>query len=164
MLKVQLSSDNLIWLLISHIGTTMTEDPFALFQQFFSKQNELMSKQLEPFIKQVNDSWAKFSNMLDVANKDLSERTIETKASDEIKYTTHFKVDGDILNEFPSKVPPANDLYWTRHSQLVDRVLAERQAIIEKSIETVGTTIKGLVNPISFSPIDMIKLIDLFKK
>lgn len=149
---------------ILYFGTTLTEDPFAVFQQFFSKQNEQMSKQLEPFIKQGNDSWAKFSNMLDVANKDLSERTIETKANDEIKYTTNLKVDGDIVNEFPSKVPPANDLYWTRHTQLVDRVLADRQAIIEKSIETVGTTIKGLVNPISFSPIDMVRLIDLFKK
>jgi hypothetical protein len=141
-----------------------TGDPFTLFQQFFSKQSEQINQQLEPFIKQGNDSWAKFSSVLDVANKDLSERTIETKGSDEIKYTTHFKVDGDILSEFPSKIPPANDLYWTRHTQLVDRVLAERQAIIEKSIETVGSTIKGLINPISISPIDMIKLIELFKK
>jgi hypothetical protein len=74
------------------------------------------------------------------------------------------KVDGDILNEFPSNVPPANDLYWTRHTQLVDKVLADRQAIIEKSIETVGMTIKGLVNPISFSPIDLIRFVELFKK
>ena len=142
----------------------MAEDPFALFQQFFSKQNEQINKQLEPFIKQGNDSWAKFSNMLDVANKDLSERTIETKASEEVKYTTHLRMDGDILNEFPTKVPPANDLYWIRHTQLVDKVLADRQAIIEKSIETVGTTIKGLINPISISPIDMIRLVELFKK
>jgi hypothetical protein len=142
----------------------MSADPFTLIQEFFSKQTEQINKQLEPFIKQGNDSWTKFSNILDVANKDLSERTIETKASEEVKYITHLKVDGDISNEFPSKVPPINDLYWTRHTQLVDRVLADRQAIIEKSIETVGATIKGLVNPISFSSVDMIKLFELFKK
>lgn len=141
-----------------------TGDSFALFEQFFSKQNEQITQQLEPFIKQGNESWTKFSNMLDAANKDLSERTIETKASEVIKYTTHLKADGDILNEFPSNAPTSNDLYWTRHTQLVDRVLAERQAIIEKSIETVGTTIKGLVNPISISPIDMLKLVELIKK
>jgi len=140
------------------------EDPFAFFQQLVTKQNDQINKQLEPFIKQGNDSWAKFLSILDIANKDLSGRTIETKASEEVKYTTHLKVDGDILNEFPSKVPAADDLYWTRHTQLVDKVLAERQAIIEKSIETVGTTIRGLVNPISISPIDLIRLVELFKK
>ena len=48
-------------------------------------------------------------------------------------------------------MPAPNDLYWTRHAQLVDKVLADRQAMIEKVIDTVGITIKGIINPISLA-------------
>jgi hypothetical protein len=79
--------------------------------------------------------------MLQVANKDASERTIVTNTKAGTSYKTDIRIDGDITNEFPEKVSDATDLYWKRHNELVDRILDERKELLLKVIDTVGTTI-----------------------
>jgi hypothetical protein len=138
-----------------------------MIQQWFSQHNEQFNKQFEPLTKLWNDSFTQLPTVLQAAVKQISERTIETNIEGEpaAKYSTNITNTGDILNKFPEKVPTTNDVYWTRHTQLVDRVLTDRQATIDKVIDTLGGTVKGIVNPISaMNPADIIKLIDSFKK
>ena len=101
-----------------------------------------------------------------LAQKDIGERVIETIIQGEeiIKYKTTFKVDGDIINEFPNNVSETNNLYWKRHSELVDKVLQERKDLVNKVIDTTGTAITKVISPISFSTVDILKLAELFKK
>lgn len=101
-----------------------------------------------------------------MAGKEINERTIETKIQGEAspRYSTNITNTGDIVNQFPNQTPAQNDLYCARHTQLVDGVLSNRQATIDKIIDTVGTAIKGMINPASFSPVDLIKLIDTFRE
>ena len=141
----------------------------AAFQKWIEqgqKQLDIFSQQLEPINKLASESFSHFSSILGTAEKEITERTIETKIQGEAspRYGTNITNTGDILNEFPSKEPDTNDIYWARHNQLVDTLVANRQATIEKVIDTVGTTVKGMVNPISFSPIDLNQLINTFKE
>jgi ribosomal protein S19E (S16A) len=131
------------------------------------KQLELFNKQMEPINKLANDSLNQFSAVLQTAGKEMAERTIEVKVQGDAaaKYVTNITNTGNISNQFPSQMPAPNDLYWTRHAQLVDKVLADRHATIEKVIDTVGITIKGIINPISLaaSPIDLSQIIQLLQ-
>lgn len=149
------------------MSNQLDDNPFVILQQILSKQAEQFDKQVGPFVKQGSDSWDQFSKMLQAGIANVGERTIQTKTQGQgtaLQYTTNMKLDGSVLNEFPSNIPVANDLYWIRHNALVDKILADRQETINKVIDTIGTTVKGLVNPISFSPVDLVKLAELFKK
>jgi hypothetical protein len=141
---------------------------FSAFQKWIEqgqKQLDIFSQQLEPINKLATDSFSHFSSILGTAVKEISERTIETKIQGEgsSRYVTNITNMGDVLNEFPSKEPEKDDIYWSRHTQLVDSLLTNRQATIDKVIHTVGTTIKGVINPISFSPTDLIQVINSIK-
>jgi hypothetical protein len=144
----------------------MSEDLTKKWENFLTQGTLFNSASMEQFNKQAKDSWDQFSQMLQVANKDASQRTIATNTQGEggANYKTEVRIDGDIINDFPSHVPDPNDIYWKRHTELVDRVLNERKEILLKVIDTVGTTITKMVNPISFSSVDVVKLAELFKK
>jgi hypothetical protein len=106
---------------------------------------------------------------MQAAVKHISERTIELKVEGQTnpRYTREISNTGDIVNKFPSQVPDPNDVYWTRHNQLVDRYLTDKQATINKVIDIIGETAKGILNPITtmiLSPADIIKMFDSFKK
>jgi hypothetical protein len=137
----------------------MAQGPFSDIQ---NSLNELF-KPLEPFHKQANDAGTKFLNILDLAGKDLGERTIETKVSKDLKYTTQFNPDGDIINEFPSKAPAEDDEYWKRHNELADQFLKERKALIEKAIDQVAIVISKFVNPIDLQFSDMVQVVKMLK-
>ena len=68
------------------------------------------------------------------------------------------------INEFPTTIPKEDDVYWKRHQELVDNILDTRKEIALKIIETVGVTIKGVINPISVSNVDIAKIIENFTK
>ena len=95
--------------------------------------------------------------------KDAGERTIVTKFGDST-YTTNIALDNDVTSEFPSEPPKDDDVYWKRHKDLVDNILDTRKEIVLKVIETAGTTIKGIINPISVSNIDIAKIIEGISK
>lgn len=120
------------------------------------------------FFESFNKSFKQFGEILQGAVKDAGKRTIQIKieGSSNAKYKTDIGVvDGDITNEFPSETPKEDDIYWKRHKELVDEALATRKEISLKVIETIGTTVKGVINPISVSNIDIAKIIEgLFQK
>ena len=101
-----------------------------------------------------------FVGNMQLAQKDIRERVIETIIQGEgnIKYKTTFKIDGDILNEFPYNISDTNNLYWKRHIDLVDKVLQERKDLINKVIDTTGTAITKVITP------KVLKIAELFKK
>jgi len=104
-------------------------------------------------------------NMLETGAKDISTKTIETKSGSSSKntYKTDITATGDIKNSVPTEPPQTDDVYWNRHNELVDKVLQNRVEIILKAIEVSGTTVKGIINPISVSNIDVAKIIQSLK-
>jgi len=131
-----------------------------------------MSAELDSWIKNLKDekiftdihqSWQKFGELLERALKDAGERTIVTKFGDS-SFKTTVALDNDITNEFPETAPKDDDVYWKRHQELVDNILNTRKEIVLKIIETVGVTIKGVINPISVSNVDIAKIIENFAK
>ena len=66
--------------------------------------------------------------------------------------------------EFPNPAPSASDVYRIRHNQIVDETLSLQKEIITKVIDTIGSTIQKVINPISFSTGDLVSLANLFKK
>lgn len=123
-----------------------------------SKWGEELLKQFQASSNQISDMWKAVS-------ADVTNRTIVTKVQGDqsIEYKTHINIDGDIINEFPSTPPDENDVYWKRHKENVDEALANRKEIILKVIDTAGLTVRGIVNPVSISPIDLAKLIESVK-
>jgi hypothetical protein len=146
------------------LNPLLSEDLLKRWESLISQGAALNSVSLEQFNKEAKESWNQFSQMLQVANKDASERTIVTNTKAGTSYKTDIRIDGDITNEFPEKVSEATDLYWKRHNELVDRVLNERKELLLKVIDMVGTTLTKMVNPISFSTIDLVKLAEMFRK
>jgi hypothetical protein len=142
----------------------MSEDLLKRWENLFSQGAALNSVSLEQFNKEAKESWNQFSQMLQIANKDASERTIVTNTKAGTSYKTDIRIDGDITNEFPDKVSETTDLYWKRHNELVDKVLNERKELLLKVIDMVGTTITKMVNPISFSTVDLVKMTEMFRK
>lgn len=111
----------------------------------------------------IHQLWQKFGELLERALKDAGERTIVTKFGDS-SFKTTVALDNDITNEFPETAPKDDDIYWKRHQELVDNILNTRKEIVLKIIETVGVTIKGVINPISVSNVDIAKIIENFTK
>lgn len=125
---------------------------------------EQFNKQIEQFNTQAKMSWDQFLKLIQTSYLDSTQKTIETNAQSGPTYKTTIMFGGDIKNEFPSTAPNVNDMYWTRHNQLVDEALALQKEIIIKVIDTVGTTLQKVVNPISISSSDIVNLMSLFKK
>jgi len=131
-----------------------------------------MSTELDAWIKNLKDgnifadidiAWKKFAELLDAAIKDAGQRTVETKFGN-TSYKTNVALDNDVTSEFPSEQPKEDDVYWQRHKEVVDNILDTRKEIVLKVIETVGVTIKGVINPISVSNIDIVKIIEGISK
>ena len=132
------------------------------------KSNEILleqfNKQIEQFNAQTKNSWEQLTRILQTSYVDSTQRTIETSAGPGPVFKTTVGIDGDIKNEFPSSPPDANNVYWNRHNQLVDEALTTQKEIIIKVIDTIGSTIQKIVNPISISGGDISMLMNLFKR
>jgi hypothetical protein len=116
--------------------------------------------------KQIKEALDQFPKILEKANQTITETVISTNIGDldnGIKYETTIRINGDIVSKFPTTAPNENDIYWKTHRNEVNRVLQMRKDIILKVIETVGMTVKGMVNPISFSTVDIARLVELFQ-
>ena len=147
------------------------EDARKWFEDLFSKGTSVNTTSLEQFNKQIEQfnaeaktSWEQLLKLLQTSYTDATEKTIETNSQNGPAYKTVVKIDGDVKNDFPNPAPDANNVYWTRHNQLVDAAVALQKEIIIKVIDTVGTTLQKVVNPISFSSSDLANLLNLFGK
>jgi hypothetical protein len=147
------------------------EDARKWFEDLFNKGTlvnttslEQFNKQIEQFNTEAKTSWQQLLKMLQTSYTDAAEKTIETNSQNGPNYKTVIKIDGDVKNDFPNPAPDANNVYWTRHNQLVDAAVALQKEIIIKVIETVGTTLQKVVNPVSFSSSDLANLLNLFGK
>jgi hypothetical protein len=124
------------------------------------------------FFKQAQEPWSHFATIVEAATKDAAQRTIITSfrgsqqgnAQESSAYkTTLDLVNGNITNEFPNQVPDSADVYWLRHSELVNETLSTRKELILKVIDTVGTTITTIIQPMNLTNIGLAKLADLSK-
>lgn len=126
-----------------------------------TKFNETLSAMFghsQIFDTHLTSAFKTFTDMLSNGGHDILTKTIQTKVGvTGSTYKTDLEVDGNITNEFPTLQPAENDIYWKRHNDLVNEVLSTRKEIILKVIETCGTTIKGIINPISIVPLDINK-------
>jgi hypothetical protein len=116
--------------------------------------------------KQIKDALDQFPKILEKANQTVTETVISTNIGDldsGIKYETTIRINGDIASKFPTSAPNENDIYWKTHMNEVNHVLQMRKDIILKVIDTVGSTVRGMVNPISFSTVDIARLVELFQ-
>ena len=123
-----------------------------------------VTKQIEQFNKQAQDSWEQFLKLLQSSFIDLNEKVIETNIQGGPSYKTVIFINGNRKNDFPNPAPNASDVYWLRHNTMVDETLSLQKEIITKVIDTLGTTLQKVVNPISFSTKNLVDLADLFKK
>lgn len=99
----------------------------------------LNPERFEQFDKGLRDSWFKFSNTLKaetIIDTLKAETIIETTIPDAgNSYKTTIKLDGDIINEFPNRVPKMNDELWKKHNSKVYDVLQHRKTDVLESIE-----------------------------
>ena len=155
----------------------MSEDfrkPFEDFRKWFeeySKGDTIKTANLEQFNKQISQfnaqaqaSWEQLLKLIHTSYIDSSQKVIVTNAHEGPNYKTIIKLNGDLKNEFPSPSPDTNDVYWLRHNQLVDEAVALQKEMIMKVIDTVGTTIQKVVNPISISTTDLVNIMGLFRR
>jgi hypothetical protein len=154
-----------------NILSSSGEDLKKWFEDLFNKGTlanttslELFNKQIEQFNSQAKNSWDQLLKLLQTGYLDTTEKTIETVGQGGPTYKTTIKIDGDIKNDFPTPPPNSNDVYWTRHTQLVDQALSLQKEIITKVIDTIGVTVQKIVNPISISTGDLLNLMNLFRK
>lgn len=139
----------------------MSFDEVKKFLEDWSKSS-FLAKTIEEFNNQTKQSWDKFAGILEAAKADVTQRNIEVKTdgSKDAEFKTIIALNGDITNEFPAERPAADDVYWKRHKELVDEAMATRKELSIKVIEIVGDTIKGVINPISVSSVDLAKIIE----
>ncbi|HML02653.1 MAG TPA: hypothetical protein VK487_04685 [Candidatus Bathyarchaeia archaeon] len=100
----------------------------------------------------VDDFEKAYNNAVDTAVSKLKLETsqvIETKsnADGKVWYKTTIEALGSITNEWPTEEPSSDDLYWKTHKEQVDNALSMRKDVLLKIIETIGSTISGLINP-----------------
>ena len=100
----------------------------------------------------VDDFEKAYNNAVDTAVSKLKLETsqvIETKSNTDSKvwYKTTIEALGSITNEWPTEEPSQDDLYWKTHKEQVDNALSMRKDVLLKIIETIGSTISGLINP-----------------
>jgi hypothetical protein len=108
------------------------------------------------------------SSILKAANKNLADGVadaqtvtvaIKEQGNDKAKYSAKMKLDGDWIEELPAQHPDEKDVYWLRFKENVNKTREERKEITNKAIEVAGNSISKVVNPISFSPVDITNLI-----
>jgi hypothetical protein len=138
-----------------------SEDLFKRFEDWMKGKTLVNTPSLEQFDTQVKTSWEQLLKLIQISSTDAIEKTIETTSQGGPNYKTVIKLDGDIKNDFPNPPPEPNNIYWTRHNQLVDQAVALQKEIIIKVMDTVGTIVQKIVSPISISTSD---LVSLFRK
>ena len=144
---------------------TMSNDVVKAFEKMFGPSMSSWQNSMDLFNTHTKQSWEEFADMLKTANNDMKKRTISTIAKGQTStiYKTDITIDGDIINEFPSPPPDPNNIYWKWHTELTNRILNERKELLLKAIDSAGFALTKIMNPISFSSVDLVKLAELFK-
>lgn len=132
---------------------------------------------LEDSQKNIEENWKKICNQTEAMGDQLKKMMDDiskqlTNATDKViitefsvgdtkkRYETKINaVSGNVTTTFEVTPTGEGDIFWKLHMKLVDEALATRKDLEMKIIETVGTTIKGLFNPISVSNIDLVQII-----
>jgi hypothetical protein len=148
------------------VEKSMSSDLTRNWFDGLSKVSNANSSLIDEFTNQTKVSWEQFSKILQAANAQVTERVIETviDGNGAASYKTTIKLNGDVINEFPKEKPNEDDIYWKRHTDLVNESLQTKKEIMLRVVETVGTTLRGIVNPINFSQVDIAKIIELIRK
>jgi hypothetical protein len=115
-------------------------------------------KSMEGFNNQTKQSWEKLFDILETAKTDITHRNIEVAVagSGDVLYKTTIGIDGDIKNEFPKNVQKKMT-FIGKDKKLVDEALATRKELSIKVIETIGNTIKEIINPMNIPSLDAVK-------
>lgn len=92
---------------------------------------------------EMKDAWSRFGSSLKLSLTDTGQIAIQTNDSTGTTlYKTTVNLDGSVLNEFQATKPDPSDPYWTRHNAEVDQAIENRNAMMQKIIETVGGVFK----------------------
>ena len=131
----------------------------------FENTQKGIEASFEEFVNQTKAFGNQFQKLLDdsmkqfTANTDVVIKTNVPDGQEKAEYcTTINALTGNITTTFPSKPMVEGDI-WKTHKELVDKTLESRKELQLKIIETVGSTIKGLFNPISISNIDLVQIL-----
>ncbi len=73
--------------------------------------------------------------------------------------TTIGALNGSVTEDFPPNRPVENDPIFAIHKEQVATALKTRLELQLKLIDTVGNTVKGLFNPMSFANVDLLQII-----
>jgi hypothetical protein len=109
---------------------------------------EQFNRQIEQFNAQAKASWDQLLKLIQALYLDAVQKTIETNVKGGPNYKSIINLNGDQKNEFPNPAPNVDDIYWTRHNQLVNETIFSQKEILMKVIETVGAMIQKVVNPL----------------
>jgi hypothetical protein len=144
----------------------MSDDEGKTLEKILGPGMSSWQNSLNLFNTHAKESWEQFTRMLQSANEDLKKKTICTSAKGQtsINYRTDITLEGDIISEFPNPPPKSDDVYWKWHTELTNRVLNERKELLLKAIDSAGFALTKIMNPISFSSVDLVKLAELFKR
>jgi hypothetical protein len=131
---------------------------FDDFRKWFEESNrgtmvntailEQFNRQIEQFNAQAKASWDQLLKLIQALYLDAVQKTIETNVKGGPNYKSIINLNGDQKNEFPNPAPNVDDIYWTRHNQLVNETIFSQKEILMKVIETVGAMIQKVVNPL----------------
>lgn len=112
--------------------------------------NDELKTNLDEFVNSVDEIAKKIHIGFENAVKDAGKRTVKTKYGNTVLTTDiGSEFDLDVNNDFPENAPEKDNVYWVYHKELVSKIVDVRKEILLKMIETTGTTIKGIVNPVS---------------
>src|SRR5215204_2226069 len=107
-------------------------------------------RDLEPFLKHVNDSMAISLDIFNKTREDLDKKTIETRVNGAVKYKTHYTLTGDIVSDYPSEPPTSDeDLYWTDHLTKTRQYLTDRNDLIKHAMNLIPATVGVIISPLS---------------
>jgi len=106
-------------------------------------------KDLEPFLKHVNDSLAISLDIFNKTREDLDKKTIETRVNGEVKYKTHYTLTGDIVSDYPSEPPSDDDVYWEDHKLKTRQYLEDRNELIKHAMDLIPKSIRSIISPLS---------------
>ena len=139
--------------------TSETVPVFDLTLKSFEEWCKGTSKQTEDIGKQLKEWMDEISKQLTTATDKIIKTEFTANGSKISYMTTINSITGNVTSNFPTAPASEEDIYWKLHMKLVDETLTTRKELQLKIIETVGTTVKGLFNPISVSNIDLVQII-----
>jgi hypothetical protein len=140
-----------------------------LFKSWKTHMDSLVNNQ-DPIMKELAAYSQQLTRILKAANRDMSDFagdlqtitvSITEEGDDKPKYSAELRLDGDWREQLPKPHPEANDVYWLRFQENVNKTRDERKEITNKAIEVAGSSISKVINPISFNAVDVAKLIQV---